>query len=75
MMGRTSRESAKKLLSIVLRHAAEQDAALVELRQICSEDEFNEYKRMVGKSMGTMLLEIINPIVAKYPDLKPPELL
>jgi len=70
-----SREAAKKLLSIVLRHAAEQDAALVELQTICSEDEFNQYKKMIGKSMGAMLLEIINPIVAKYPDLKPPELL
>jgi hypothetical protein len=30
---------------------------------------------MVGKSLGTTLLEIINPIVARYSDLKPPELL
>ena len=52
MMGRMSRESAKKLLSIVLRHAAEQDAALVELRQICSEDEFNEYKRQIFSDLG-----------------------
>jgi hypothetical protein len=70
-----SREAAKKLLSIALRHASEQDAALVELQKICSEDEFNQYEKMVGESMGTMLLEIINPIVAKYPDLEPPELL
>lgn len=70
-----SREAAKKLLSIVLRHSAEQDGALLELQKICSESEFNEFKRMVGKSMGAMLLEIINPIVAKYPDLRPPELL
>ena len=52
-----------KLLSIVLRHAAEQDAALGELQKICSEDKFNQYKRMVGKSMGTMLLEIIIPLL------------
>ncbi len=31
-------------------------------------------KQMVGKSMGAMLLDVINPIVAKYPDLKPPQL-
>ncbi len=29
---------------------------------------------MIGKSMGAMLFEVINPIVAKYPELKPPEL-
>lgn len=70
-----SQEAAKKLLSVVLRHSAEQDAALVELQKVCPEDEFKQYKKMVGKSMGAMLIEIINPIVAKYPDLKPPELL
>jgi len=41
---------------------------------LCTEEEFNEYKRMIGKSMGAMLFEIINPIVAKYPELRPPEL-
>jgi hypothetical protein len=29
---------------------------------------------MIGKSMGAMLCEIIHPIVAKYPELKPPQL-
>jgi hypothetical protein len=29
---------------------------------------------MIDKSMGAMLRDVINPIVAKYPELKPPEL-
>jgi hypothetical protein len=34
----------------------------------------NWFRRMIGKSMGAMLLDAINPIVANYPELKPPEL-
>jgi len=26
---------------------------------------------MIGRSMGAMLLEVINPIITKYPDLTP----
>ena len=40
----------------------------------CTEAEFSEYRRMIAKSMGAMLFEIINPICAKYPELKPTQL-
>jgi hypothetical protein len=29
---------------------------------------------MIGQSMGSMLLDVINPIVELYPDLKPSQL-
>ena len=69
-----SRGAAKIIMEVVRRNAAEQDAALKEIQSLCTEDEFIEYRRMIGRSMGAMLFEIINPIVAKYPDLRPPEL-
>ena len=69
-----SRDAAKIVMELVIRNAAEQDAVLTEIRSLCTEDEFNEYRRMIGKSMGAMLFEIINPIIAKYPELKPSEL-
>jgi hypothetical protein len=71
---RMSRDAAKIIMEIVIRNAAEQDAVLTEIQPLCTEDEFNEYRRMIGKSMGAMLFEIINPIVAKYPELKPAQL-
>jgi hypothetical protein len=61
-------------MEVAIRNAAEQDAALIEIQPLCTEAEFGEYRRMVGRSMGAMLFETINPIVAKYPELKPPEL-
>jgi hypothetical protein len=66
-----SRDAAKTIMKVVTRNAAEQDAVLKEIQSLCTEDEFNEYRLMIGKSMGAMLFEVINPIVAKYPELKP----
>jgi len=61
-------------MELVAKNAAEQDAVLTEIQSLCTEDEFNEYRLMIGKSIGAMLFEIINPIIAKYPELKPSEL-
>jgi hypothetical protein len=68
---RTSQDAAKVIMEVVTRNAAEQDAVLREIQSLCTEDEFNEYRRIIGKSMGAMLFKIIHPIVAKYPQLKP----
>ena len=69
-----SRDAAKIIMEVATRNAAEQDAALAEIQPLCTEDEFSEYRRMIGRSMGAMLFEIINPIIAKYPELKPAHL-
>jgi hypothetical protein len=69
-----SREAARKIVDLMVRHATEQNAALVEVQDMCTEGEFREYKQMIGRSMGGMLLDVLNPIVERYPDLKPPQL-
>jgi hypothetical protein len=69
-----SREAAKKIIDLMLRLGAEQNAALAEIRSICAEDEFQSYKQMIGQSMGCMFLDVINPLVERYPYLKPPQL-
>lgn len=69
-----SRDNAKVILELVLRHCAEQDATLASIRSMCTDEEYSTYKQMIGRSMGEMLLEVINPIIGLYPDLKPPEL-
>lgn len=70
-----SRDAAKKIVELVIKHGAEQDQVLSDIQSMCSEDEFSQYRRMIGKSMGSMLLDVLNPIVRMYPDLKPPQLL
>jgi hypothetical protein len=69
-----SREAAKKIVDLMIKHGAEQNAVLAEMQSICADDEFQKYKRMIGQSMGCMLLDVINPIVELHPDLKPSQL-
>jgi hypothetical protein len=69
-----SREAAKKIIDLMVKQGAEQNAVLAEIRSVCTDDEFQKYKRMIGQSMGCMLLDVINPIMELYPDLKPARL-
>ncbi|MEG6507359.1 hypothetical protein V6C03_00050 [Methyloligella sp. 2.7D] len=69
-----SKENAKKILDLALKQGAEQDAMLEELKTNCSDEEFEEYRGMASRILGSLLFEIINPIVKKYPDLKPKEM-
>lgn len=69
-----SRDAAKIILDVVIKNAAEQDAALVRIQPLCSQEEFNEYRRMIGRLMGEMVTEVMHPIIAKYPELKPLQL-
>lgn len=39
-----------------------------------SAEEFETYRTAVGQIMGTMLIDIMNPIYREHPELKPPEL-
>lgn len=69
-----SHDAAKRLLELVIRHGAEQNQALFDIRGMCSAEEFNKYRRMIGRSMHAMLVDVINPIVDAHPDLRPPHL-
>jgi hypothetical protein len=69
-----SREAARKIIDLMIKHGAEQNAVLTEVQSMCAEDEFRKYKHMIGQSMGSMLLDVIDPIVELYPDLRPPPL-
>lgn len=69
-----SREGAKKLLETVLRQLGELDDVLTDIEATCTPEEFGEFKMIVGNVMASVLLEAINPIATKYPDLKPREM-
>jgi len=67
-------EEANKATDRCAEHAAEQNSVLTKIQPLCTREKLAEYREMIGKSMGAMLFEVINPIVAKYPELKPPQL-
>jgi hypothetical protein len=42
--------------------------------QTCPDDEFKAYRRVIGQIMGSIYLDVRQPIHRQYPDLEPEEL-
>ena len=69
-----NKEIAKEIGKLMLEYGARLDASVALVRDHCTDDELRQYRKAVGKIMGEMLLEIMNPLYARHPDLKPKEL-
>jgi hypothetical protein len=70
----TNKTTAAEINKLMLEMGAKLDASVVLVEQTCSENEFKEYRRVVGKLMGEILLEVMNPLYEMNPELKPKEL-
>lgn len=70
----TNKETAKQISALMLELGGKLDASVALVQATCSEQDFNRYRRVVGELMGTMLLEVMNPLYQTHPDLKPVEL-
>ena len=69
-----NREIAKMIVDLMLRQGRELDDSVRAVQSSEGAEEFNRYRLAVGRIMGEMLLEVMNPIFDEYPDLKPPQL-
>jgi hypothetical protein len=66
--------TAKQISVLMLEYGAKLDESVKLVKQTCSEDDFRKYRDAVGKVLGYMLLDIMNPLYKEHPDLKPPDL-
>lgn len=67
-----NRDTAEKVVELMLRHGRELDDSVRVVQSAQSEVEFDRHRTAVGRIMGEMLLEIMNPLFDEHPDLKPP---
>jgi hypothetical protein len=65
---------AAKISELMLDIGKRLDASILLVMQNCSPQEFNAYRTVVGRLMGEILLEILNPLYSQHTSLKPPEL-
>ena len=65
---------AEQTSLLMLRLSAELNSQLLKIKGECSDEEFQRYRRGFGYIMGYMLTEVMNPIYAEHPDLKPEQL-
>jgi hypothetical protein len=69
-----NRDVAEEINKLMLEYGAKLDASVRLVMESGSEAEFEAYRAAVGQIMGTMLLDVMNPIYREHPDLKPAEL-
>lgn len=65
---------AKEISTVMLEYGARLDDLVARAQSICPDAEFQNFRRAVGAVMGEMLTEVMNPLYAKHPNLKPREL-
>lgn len=64
-------EIARQIGDLMVEFGRRLDASVAIVRDRGTPEEFQVYRRAVGKVMADMLLEIMNPLYAKHPNLKP----
>lgn len=65
------KEDAKKFLETVfMSHWALNDTVAC-ARSGMPEEEFRVYRKRIAAFLGDMLVDVINPLLREYPDLKP----
>lgn len=67
-------EVAKQISDLMLCYGKKLDESVIVVKGNCSEEEYLNYKKAVGKIMGYMLVDIMNKIYIEHPSLKPDEL-
>ena len=68
------KDVAETINRLMLDYGAKLDSSVKLVMDTSSAEEFEAYRMAVAQIMGTMLLDIMNPIYREHPDLKPPEL-
>lgn len=68
------KDIAEKISALMLEYGEKLDNSVKLVMDTSSTEEFEAYRNAVGQIMGTMLVDIMNPLYREYPDLKPPEL-
>ena len=65
---------ARQVSDLMIEFSARLDRSILTVQERCSPEEFKVYRLAVAKVLGEMLLEVMNPLYAEHPGLKPPGL-
>lgn len=63
--------AAKQISELMLDISGRLDESVAMVEKSCPTEEFNQYRRAVGKVLGGVLLEVLNPLYEKHPALRP----
>jgi hypothetical protein len=63
--------TAQQVNALMLEFNERLHHSLWEAKSGMSDEEFTRYRRAVGKILGEMLIEVMNPLYEEYPTLRP----
>ena len=66
-------EIAKDISRLMLDTSRKLDQSLITVRKDCPQEEFLAYRTAVGRILGTILVEVLNPLFERHPELEPPD--
>ena len=69
----SNRETAKEVEKTMRQCSAALDESIRLVMDTCSEDEFKGYRKTIGQIMGTIYLDVRQPIHRRFPDWEPEE--
>jgi hypothetical protein len=64
--------TAKKISDLISEIERQLAGSLETVQQRCPQEEYRAYKKAVGRVVGALLFEILEPLYEKNPALKPP---
>lgn len=62
---------ARRISDLMIEFSGRLDKSILMVKEHCPSEEFETYRRAVGHILGEMLLEVMNPLYAEHPSLKP----
>jgi hypothetical protein len=65
---------AQQISSLMLEVSEQINQSVLLVKNECTTEEFASYRKACAKVMGYILLEVLNPIYAAHPEIKPNEL-
>ena len=65
---------AREISTLMLETTEKLDQSVRRMRAELPPAEFGTYGRAVGTILADIIMEVLDPLYAEHPDLKPPEL-
>lgn len=66
-----NRDLAKRIVDMMLAHAAELDESVRLVQEDCSAEEQRAYKLAIGYIFSEMYDRVIDPVLREHPDVAP----
>lgn len=68
------KDTARQVSELMIEVGRRLNDSVALVQGTSSDEDFGAYRTVIASLLGTMLVDVMNPLYAKHPDLKPDEL-